>query len=110
MSAKRAKLPTASPYSCRPWLNHNDFRVPAEINRKKDMIVGSGFNVYPNKVEDVPLARPAVKEVAVIGPPCAYRGEAVKAFVVLNPYMLAVVEELIEHCRAAGARQGAFVH
>jgi long-chain acyl-CoA synthetase len=104
MSAKRAKLPTASPYSCRPWLNHNDFRVPAEINRKKGLIVGSGFNVYPNEVEDMPFARPAVKDVAVIGLPCAYRGEAVKAFVVLNPYMLAAVEELIEPCSAPAAR------
>ncbi len=52
------------------------------VDRKKDMVVVSGFNVYPNEVEDVIAAHPAVVEVAVIGVPDDATGEAVKAFVV----------------------------
>ena len=52
------------------------------VDRKKDMAVVSGFNVYPNEVEDVIAAHPAVVEVAVIGVPDDATGEAVKAFVV----------------------------
>ncbi|MEL7465787.1 MAG: AMP-binding protein [Pseudomonadota bacterium] len=52
------------------------------VDRKKDMVVVSGFNVYPNEVEDVIAAHPAVVEVAVIGVPDDASGEAVKAFIV----------------------------
>ncbi len=54
------------------------------VDRKKDMVVVSGFNVYPNEVEDVLAAHPAVIEAAVIGVPDDNSGEAVKAFVVLK--------------------------
>jgi long-chain acyl-CoA synthetase len=54
------------------------------VDRKKDMVVVSGFNVYPNEVEDVLAAHPAVIEAAVIGVPDDASGEAVKAFVVLK--------------------------
>jgi long-chain acyl-CoA synthetase len=74
------------------------------VERKKDMIIVSGFNVYPNEIEDVLFTHPAVKEVAVIGVPCAYRGEAVKAFVVLKAEHKAAAEELTEYCRARLAR------
>lgn len=56
------------------------FRI---VDRKKDMVVVSGFNVYPNEVEDVLAAHPGVIEAAVIGVPDEGSGEAVKAFVVL---------------------------
>lgn len=52
------------------------------IDRKKDLIIVSGFNVYPNEVEDVIAGNPGVLEVAVIGVPDVGTGEAVKAFVV----------------------------
>ncbi|MEM8595707.1 MAG: AMP-binding protein [Pseudomonadota bacterium] len=52
------------------------------VDRKKDMVVVSGFNVYPNEVEDVLSAHPAIREAAVIGVPDGATGEAVKAFVV----------------------------
>jgi long-chain acyl-CoA synthetase len=52
------------------------------VDRKKDMVVVSGFNVYPNEVEDVLAAHPGVREVAVIGVPDATTGEAVAAYVV----------------------------
>ncbi|MFN7948620.1 MAG: long-chain fatty acid--CoA ligase [Blastocatellia bacterium] len=68
------------------------------VQRKKDMLIVSGFNVYPNEVEDVLFTHPAVLEAAVIGVPDEYRGEVVKAFVVLKPGAQATEDELKEHC------------
>jgi long-chain acyl-CoA synthetase len=68
-------------------------------DRKKDLIIAGGFNIYPREVEDVLYAHPAVKQAAVIGVPDEYRGETVKAFVVLKPGMRASHEELDRHCR-----------
>jgi long-chain acyl-CoA synthetase len=70
------------------------------VQRKKDMIIVSGFNVYPNEVEDVLFTHPAVLEAAVIGVPDPYRGEAVKAFITLRPGAAATADEVIEFCRA----------
>jgi long-chain acyl-CoA synthetase len=70
------------------------------VQRKKDMIIVSGFNVYPNEVEDVLFTHPAVLETAVIGVPDQYRGEAVKAFITLRPGANATADEVIEFCRA----------
>jgi len=70
------------------------------VQRKKDMIIVSGFNVYPNEVEDVLFTHPAVLEAAVIGVPDPYRGEAVKAFITLRPGATANADEVIEFCRA----------
>jgi long-chain acyl-CoA synthetase len=69
------------------------------VQRKKDMIIVSGFNVYPSEVEGVLYAHPAVMEAAVIGIPDPYRGEAVKACVVLKQGAGATAEELREHCK-----------
>jgi len=74
------------------------------VQRKKDMIIVSGFNVYPNEVEDVLFTHPAVKETAVIGVSDNYRGEAVKAFIVLKDNARATKDELIEYCRTRLAR------
>jgi len=68
------------------------------VQRKKDLIIVSGFNVYPAEVEGMLFTHPLVKEAAVIGVPDSYRGEAVKAFVVLKEGTSATVEELIAHC------------
>lgn len=70
------------------------------VQRKKDMIIVGGFNVYPNEVEDVLFTHPAVLEAAVIGVPDEYKGEAVKAFVVLKPGAAATADDLLAHCRA----------
>jgi long-chain acyl-CoA synthetase len=70
------------------------------VQRKKDMIIVSGFNVYPNEVEDVLFSNPAVLEAVVIGVPDKYRGEGVKAFVVLKPGANSTTDELLEFCRA----------
>ncbi len=69
------------------------------VQRKKDMIIVSGFNVYPNEVEDVIFMHPAVLEAVVIGMPDAYRGEAVKAFVVLKPGAAATDSDIVDFCR-----------
>ena len=54
------------------------------VDRKKDMIIAGGYNIYPREVEEVLYQHPAVKEAAVVGVPDAYRGETVKAFLVLK--------------------------
>src|SRR5687767_13468396 len=70
------------------WLHTGDMAKMDErgyfysVDRKKDMVLVSGFNVYPNEVEDVIAMHPGVLECAVIGVPDAASGEAVKAFVV----------------------------
>ena len=66
------------------------------VDRKKDMILVSGFNVYPNEVEDVVAACPGVLEVAAIGVPDANSGEAVKVFVVKKDENL-TEKQVIEH-------------
>jgi long-chain acyl-CoA synthetase len=67
------------------------------VDRKKDMIVCSGFKVYPREVEDVLYRHPSVREAAVVGVPDDYRGETVKAFVSLRG--AATEDELIAFCR-----------
>jgi long-chain acyl-CoA synthetase len=69
------------------------------VQRKKDMIIVSGFNVYPNEVEEVLFTHPAVREASVIGVPDKYRGEAVKAFIVLKDGATASSEDLCDYCR-----------
>jgi long-chain acyl-CoA synthetase len=69
------------------------------VDRKKDMIVASGYKVWPREVEDTLLRHPAVREAAVIGVPDAYRGETVWAYVSLRPGASAAPEELIGFCR-----------
>lgn len=68
------------------------------VDRKKDMILVSGFNVYPNEIEDVVALHEKVQEVAAIGEPSELTGEAVKVYVVANDTSL-TSKELIAHCR-----------
>jgi len=70
------------------------------VDRKKDMIVSGGYNVYSTEVEAALSSHPAVLECAVIGVPDERWGEAVKAIVALRPGMQATAEELIAHCHA----------
>ena len=74
------------------------------VDRKKEMIIVSGFNVYPREVEEVLYAHPAVLEAGAIGVADAERGEVVKAFVAFRPGMTATVDELIAHCARSLAR------
>ena len=69
------------------------------VDRKKDLIVVSGFNVYPNEIEDVVAAHPKVMETACIGISSEKTGEALKLFVVCKDESL-TAEELIDYCRS----------
>ena len=86
------------------WLATGDIGVMDErgfvriVDRKKDMILVSGFNVYPNEIEAVVVMHPGVLECAAIGIPDAKSGEAVKLFVVKRDEAL-TAEELLAHCR-----------
>ncbi len=68
------------------------------IDRKKDLILVSGFNVYPNEIEDVLMSHPGVLEAAVIGVPNSHSGEAIKAFIVKKDPALSA-EEILSYCR-----------
>ena len=70
------------------------------VGRKKEMIIASGYNVYPIEVENIIYKHPAVLEVAVIGIPHEYRGEAIKAVVVLKDGYDVTPEQLIDFCRS----------
>lgn len=69
------------------------------VDRKKDMIIRGGFNVYPREVEECLYAHPAIAEAAVIGIPHESHGEDVKAIVAFKPGQQATPEELIAYCK-----------
>ena len=71
------------------------------VQRKKDMIIVDGFNVYPSEVEAILYTHPAVRLAAVIGIPDAYHGETVKACVAFKPGATATSDELIAFCRTS---------
>ncbi|EME32164.1 long-chain acyl-CoA synthetase [Galdieria sulphuraria] len=87
------------------WLHTGDVAIIDSrgylyiVDRIKDMIIASGFKVYPREVEDVLYEHRAVKEAAVIGVPDPYRGETVKAFVALKEGMKVSEKELVEFCK-----------
>jgi long-chain acyl-CoA synthetase len=70
------------------------------VDRIKDIIICSGYNVYPRRVEEAIQEHPAVAEVTVIGIPDDYRGEAPKAFIKLNAGMMATAEDIRRHLEA----------
>ncbi len=69
------------------------------VDRKKDMIIVSGFNVYPRDVEEVLYQHPKVLEAVVAGIPDPKSGERVKAYIVLKPGQTATAEEIMAYCR-----------
>jgi len=69
------------------------------VDRKKDMIIAGGFNIYPREVEEVLYEHPAVLEAVVVGVPDPYRGENVKAFIVKKDGAEVTTEELDQFCR-----------
>jgi hypothetical protein len=86
------------------WLHTGDIAKMDEdgyfyiVDRKKDMIISGGFNVYPRDIEEVFFEHPKVMEATVIGIPHPKRGEAVKVFVVLKEGQTATTEELLKYC------------
>ena len=95
---------TAAAVDAEGWLHTGDMARMDEqgffyiVDRKKDMILVSGFNVYPNEVEDVVAAMPGVLEVAAVGVPDERSGEAVKLFVVRKDPSL-TAEDIKAYCR-----------
>jgi long-chain acyl-CoA synthetase len=69
------------------------------VDRKKDLIIASGFNIYPRDIEEVLYEHPAVQEAVVIGVPDPYRGEDVKAVIVLKAGKEATEQEIIQYCK-----------
>jgi long-chain acyl-CoA synthetase len=92
------------------WLHTGDIaKMDADgyfyiVDRKKDMIISSGFNVYPRDIEEVFFEHPKVMEATAIGIPHPTRGEQVKVFVVLKPGETASAEELLAFCQNKLAR------
>jgi len=74
------------------------------IDRKKDMIISGGYNIYPRDVEEVFYEHPNVKEACCIGIPHSRRGEAVKVFVVLKEGQMVTSEALMDHCKSRLAK------
>jgi long-chain acyl-CoA synthetase len=70
------------------------------VDRKKELIKPGGFQVWPREVEEVIQAHPKIREVGVAGVPDPYRGETVKAWVVLKDGETATAEEIREYCKA----------
>jgi long-chain acyl-CoA synthetase len=70
------------------------------VDRKKDLIIRGGFNVYPRDVEDVLLTHPAVAQAGVVGRPDPRLGEEVVAFAALRPGADVTAEELREHAKS----------
>jgi long-chain acyl-CoA synthetase len=68
------------------------------VDRKKELIIVGGFNIYPSEIESVLRAHPGVSDACVIGIPDRYRGETVKAFVVTQPAVDVSAADLLEHC------------
>lgn len=69
------------------------------VDRKKDMIISGGFNIYPRDVDEVLFSHPKVVEACAIGVPDAYSGERIKAYVVLKPGETATAQEIIDYCK-----------
>jgi long-chain acyl-CoA synthetase len=87
------------------WLYTGDLAYRDEdwhffiVDRSKDMIISSGFNVFPAEVDNVIFSHPKVFDAMCIGVPDDYRGESLKAFVVLKPGETCEADEIISWCR-----------
>jgi long-chain acyl-CoA synthetase len=92
------------------WLHTGDIAQMDEdgyfyiVDRKKDMIISGGYNIYPRDVEEVYFENPKIVEACAIGVPHPKRGEAVKAFLVLKENMTATEEEMIAYCNGKLAK------
>jgi acyl-CoA synthetase (AMP-forming)/AMP-acid ligase II len=88
------------------WLHTGDIgRMDEEgfvyiVDRKKDMIISGGENIYPREIEELLYHHPKIREAAAVGIPDPLWGESVKAFVVLKTGMSMTEEEVIEYCKA----------
>jgi long-chain acyl-CoA synthetase len=89
------------------WLKTGDVGFMDEdgyvtiVDRKKDMIIASGFNIYPKEIDELLMTHPKVLEVCTIGIPDAYRGETVKTYIVPRPGQTLTEEEVKSFCKEA---------
>jgi long-chain acyl-CoA synthetase len=69
------------------------------VDRKKDMIIAGGFNIYPREIDEILYAHPKIQEACAVGLPDPYRGETVKAFIVTKPGESLTAEEVMAYCK-----------
>ncbi len=87
------------------WLSTGDIVVQDEddffflVDRKKDLVIAGGFNVYPREIDEVLFGHPKVLDAVAVGIPDAYRGETLKCYVVLKPGETATGDEIIAYCK-----------
>ncbi len=87
------------------WLYTGDVAVRDEddyffiVDRKKDMVIAGGFNIYPREIDEVLYQHPKIQDAVSVGVPDRYRGETLKAFVVLKEGEKATAEEIIAFCK-----------
>ena len=100
------RLPEATAQAIRNgWLHTGDLAFMDDegffyiVDRKKDMIVSGGENIYPREIEEVLLCHPAIADAAVVGEPDELWGESVKAAVVLKKGAALTGREVIEYCK-----------
>ncbi len=87
------------------WLYTGDIGVMDEdgffyiVDRKKDMIIAGGYNIYPREIDEVLYAHPKIRDAVTVGIPHPYRGETVKAFIVLKEGQIATADEITAYCK-----------
>jgi long-chain acyl-CoA synthetase len=87
------------------WLLTGDIAIVDDegyftiVDRKKDMIISGGFNIYPRDIDEALFTHPKILEACAIGVPDEYSGERIKAYIVLKEGETATPEEIIEFCR-----------
>jgi long-chain acyl-CoA synthetase len=92
------------------WWRTSDLAIALDsgdlqlVDRRPELILVSGFNVYPREVEDVLRSHPDIEEAAVVGIPHPYTGEAVKALIVVRPGAVLSVEDVMAHAARSLAR------
>ena len=74
------------------------------VDRKKDLIIAGGYNIYPRDIDEVLYEHPKIREACSLGIPDAYRGETVKAFVVVREGDSLTEEEIVAYCRKSSLR------
>lgn len=88
------------------WLYTGDIATMDEdgyffiVDRKKDMIIAGGYNIYPREIDEVLYTHPKVLDAVTVGVPDPYRGETVKAFIVPKPGETVTEEEIIQFCKS----------
>jgi len=96
---------TARSITADGWLKSGDIAYMDEdgyffvVDRKKDLIISSGYNIYPREIEEVFYQNPAISKCAVIGVPHPKRGESIRSYIVLKDGALTTANELMEYCK-----------